>query len=420
MDKVTARIIQLCKEYKAMNSKNFYSNIASTIADEFGVLYSTEHIRGISKRYRRENGLDENFTPFTNKETVYYGDNTERVSNKTISIKRGEVFTEERLLTLHGYDPDKFVLTNAKNTFWTVDGDRECYSSRITVKPKTEFVWTQETIDKILDGLNIPVAPIGYEQDGYSENGKALVLPIADLHYAMRASSSATDDRYNRNVASGRYYHVLEDVLARVYDRKFEKIFFVIGNDFLNSDNRAGTTTKGTPQDNDGDIESAIIEATDMVIRAVDILRRKAPVDVIHIPANHDNIVSFGIANAVRARYANDENVYVDCGYRERKYRKFGNTLLGFAHDIKVQNVNDIVSRDAREYISDTTNTVYFLAHLHHEECMDVYGTDVRRLPTVSSTSRWAYEKGYYARKKCQSFIIDEEKGITDVIYTVI
>ena len=415
IERINSRIVELCRLFKGQNSTSFYQEIADIIATEYGVRYSTGHIREISRKFRRDMGLDENFSPI-GKPTESYA--TEDTSSRDISIKRGEKLTEERLLSLHGYDPAKFTIVNAKNSFWTLDGDNERYSSRITVKPKNEFVWTQDLVDKIFEGLKVPVSDIDYKMGQYEENGKALILPIVDLHYAMKVSSEAANDRYNRNVATGRYIHVIEDVISRVKDKKFEHIYFTIGNDLFNCDTKSGTTTKGTPQDNDGDIESAIIEATDLVIRTIDKLKTIAPVDVIHIPSNHDYIISFGIANAIRTYYSNDENVDVDCGFRERKYRKFGNTLMGFAHDLKVSSVNDIITSDARELVSDTLHSVYFLAHLHHEECIDVSGTDVRRLPTISSGSRWTYNNGYNAAKKCQSFIVDERYGITDVLYT--
>lgn len=422
MKEINNRIITLCKMAKENNEPNFYKSIAKTISNEFGVLYTPESIRGISRRYREIYELDENFKPINPDSSVTVqinADNT-TVSERKIVFKKDEPINSESLLEKHGYNKDKFVLVNARNSKWSMNGNTECYSSRITVKPKQEFVWSQDTIDKIFENIKVPKCLDKYNQTNYEKNGKALVLPIVDLHYALKATSEACDSRYNEKTAKSSFLYVVMDVLDRIKDKKFEKIFFTIGNDMLNCDNKSGTTTKGTPQDNCIDVEKAIIEVSDMLIYAIDLLKKVSDVDVIHVPSNHDYIVSFGIANAMRLRYVEDEHVSVDCSYIERKYRKFGNTLMGFAHDIKTSNVNDIVNQDVRHLISDTTATVYFLAHLHHEECVDVHGTDVRRLPTISANSRWAYNNGYKSVRKCQSFIIDSEYGITDVIYSII
>lgn len=407
------RIIELCMTAKQNKENDFYEKIANEILDEYGILYSKESIRGISKRYRLKHGLDENFNPISDECPCVQTSNTVNISDYT------QPFTEEELLEIHGYDSEKFTIVNSKSSVWTGADGKELSSSRITVKPKDSFVWTQETIDKIIDGLNVPPDLSKYEHTSYDKNGLALVLPIADFHFGLRSSFEATNGTYNKAVARQKFLHIIDDVINRVSGRKISKIFFIIGNDFLNCDNKAGTTTKGTPQDNDGDIESSIIEATDMLIWAIDKIKILSPVDVIHIPSNHDYMVSFGIANALRARYMYDDNIDIDCGFKERKYRKFGNMLLGFAHDIKVQDVNNIVATDARELMSDTTNTIYFLAHLHHEECVDVHGTDVRRLPTISANSRWAYNNGYSSVNRCQSFLISGEFGITDILYTM-
>lgn len=394
------RIIYLCKKYKTAGEYSVYDLVKNDIYNEYGKLYSVDSIRGISRRYREKNNLDEMFTPKD-------------------SVKQNEKQLDEKnILESNGYDSDKFTLVSARQSKWS--NGKNNTSMRITVKPKNEFKWTQEIIDKILDGICIEPNKDVYVQSNYEKNGKALILPIVDLHYAMYANNNSTDNIYNDWLANDIFNYVIDDILLRTKNYKFEKIYFTIGNDIINCDNRQGTTTKGTPQSNTIEVEDAVIKVTNMLMKAIDRLKKITDVDVIHINGNHDYIVSFGIANALRARYIDDHHVNVDCSYIDRKYRVFGKTLIGFAHNINTQKVNDIVQSDARKLIADTTRTIYLLAHLHHEECIDIGGTDVRRLPTVSGKSRWTYEKGYNSIRKCQSFILDSEFGITDILYTII
>lgn len=427
MDKVDKRIIELCVNGKKRNTLN-YKEISEVVAKEFGVVFAPESIRSKCKRYRKANGLDENFQPQARQNGESIRLETEVRANGDILIDetaywsdRNQI-TQDALLEKHGFKKEEFEVVSFKTSTWDSVGDgKKCYSAKICVKPKKNFVWTQETIDKILDGLNIEPDKLAYKQTNYGETGLYLVLPIVDLHANMRASIEATGVHYDLDEAERLFWSIIDDVCQRIGDTKFEKIFFVIGNDLLNADNKAGTTTKGTPQDNYADIEKAIVKVTNMLIRGINKLKRISCVDVIHVPSNHDYIVSFGIANALRARFLDDPRVDVDCSYRERKYRVIGKTLVGFAHDVKnIDKINDVIQADARAELADTTNTVYLLAHKHHEERKDVAGTDVMRLPTVSPLSRWAYDGGYSSVRKSKTLVIDDDYGITDILYTFV
>ena len=49
-----------------------------------------------------------------------------------------------------------------------------------------------------------------------------------------------------------------------------------------------------------------------MTIKAIDILKQKAPVDVIYISGNHDELSGYKLAKFIDAWFRNDENVTVD------------------------------------------------------------------------------------------------------------
>lgn len=435
------RIIQLCTQMKKSGEQGYYNKIAKIVNDEYGTNMSAESIRGVCRRYRKHNNLDDGFNPISipaiakdtdddccyinpNKKVLTFNTDDTRTSQCDIEVPAGVNITPEMLLEKHGFDPRNFKLVSAKNSQWDSKQKNgvivNLYSSKISVAPKNEIVWDKELFDKIFDGVGKTKKISQYELKDHVDNGYALVLPIVDLHYAMWASKSATGDPYNTNIARKCLFSVIDDVLKQVAGRKFEKIILTIGNDLLNFDTKSGTTTAGTQQDNDCEIEDAVVEVTDILIDIIEQLKKITKVEVVHIPSNHDRVVSFGIANTIRAVYRTDSNVEVDAEPIERKYKVFGRTLLGFAHDIKADKVNNIVQEDARYMMMDTDRTVYFLAHLHHEECKDVGGTDVRRLPTISKKSRWAYENGYGSVRKNQAFIIDSEHGIQQIIYSFV
>lgn len=401
-------IIKLCILGKKENWPNLYLKISTLIKESTGKDYSPEYIRGVSRRYRRKNNLDENFNLINEENIDFYYTDTSK--------------SETSILKEHGFDPNRFSVVNVRQSRWNDMGGNERVSSRITVKPNDQFVYSEEFVKRLFDNIKIDSTNTtnNYKPLQFDNDGSILVIPIADFHYMRYSSSNVVNKDYDREIARNRYYKIISDILERVKNKKIKKIFLVVGNDMLNVDTITGTTTKGTPQENIGDIESAIIEITNILVNTIEKLKKISKVDVVYIPSNHDYLTFFGIANALRIRYENDDNVTVDCSPKERKYKFESSCLLGFAHNIKTENVNNILIEEASEYLSESKTRIYFLAHLHHEFAHDISGTDVRRLPTISSPSRWEYKNGYSSIERCQTFLIDPNYGITDIIYSYI
>ena len=189
----------------------------------------------------------------------------------------------------------------------------------------------------------------------------------------------------------------------------------------LNADNLAGTTTKGTPQNNDKHLFEAYERLCAMTIKAIDILKDICPVDIIYVAGNHDMTCGFKLAKYIDAWFRNEDDVTVDYLPYPRKYVKFGKTLFVFAHDGNVKTLPKLIADEAREYWSDINMTEVFLQHLHSEQVLlEDSNMRIQRLPTISAKSEWTVSKGYNSRRQCKSFIFDIDDGLTDVLYTPI
>lgn len=427
VNSIKEEIIERCKALKLSGANNIYETVSDIVNDGYDIRLSSEYIRNIVRAYRSKNNLDENFMPIMDEKeedkttVMQFNKDGSRTTEKLISVKEGDEITPQLLLEKHGYDYNKFILVNAKNTIRDVSrkGEKDVfYSSNITVKPANTYLWTAESIEKLFNEIKTIVPKRLYNEtsSNYEVNGKQLVVPIADLHYNMLATMLNSGEEYNVKIARDNFLRVINDVKVRCKDMKIESILFPFGNDGLNSDIKHATT-KGTPQDDDIDWESAVLGFTDLLVEGIEILRTIAPVEAVLIPANHDYYTMFGIANALRMYYAKADDVTVDYSPYPRKYSIFGKTLMMIAHDVKPEMINGIIQQEARDLLSDTTNTVALLAHLHTENVVDKGGTDVRRLSTLVPKSKWTAEQGYTSRSKAQAFIIDKEFGITDVWY---
>jgi len=346
-------------------------------------------------------------------------------SDKLISIKEDELKNPTSLLKAHGFDIREWELVSARNNIWNVyskqDGIQELYSSKIVVKPKEQTIdydRINEWFDKLDRKYSLPVIKTSNE---YLKGNKCLLIDIADLHLNLQATMFSTGNEYNCEIAEKLFFYVISDILSRVEKYQFNKIIFCIGGDMLNGDNLSGSTTKGTPQDSDLLYFDAVEKLYAMTIKAIDILKQKAPVDVIYISGNHDELSGYKLAKFIDAWFRNHENVTVDYSPLPRKYVKFGRTLFAFAHDGNIKTLPRLIADEARKYWSDIDTTEVFLQHLHTEQVLtEEYNMRIQRLPTISAKSNWSVNKGFGSKRQCKTFIFDIEDGLTDVLYTPI
>ncbi|MBU5332084.1 metallophosphoesterase [Anaerocolumna aminovalerica] len=347
-------------------------------------------------------------------------------SNRLIEMSEEQSKDVNYILKAHGFDNISWELVSAKNNIWNVyskqDGISTLYSSKITVKP-IELNITSELIEEWFAKLDrhYSLPQITTTTTDYLNGDKLLLIDISDLHLNLQASMFVTGNEYNCDIAEKLFFYVINDVLSRTNTYKFNKIIFTIGGDMINSDNLSGTTTKGTPQSNELHLFDAYERICAMTIKAIDLLKDIAPVDVIYVAGNHDLTVGFKLAKYIDAWFRNEETVNVDYSPFPRKYVVFGKTLFVFSHDGNVKTLPRTIADEARKYWSYIDTTEVFLQHLHSEQVLlEDNNMRIQRLPTISARGEWTVSKGYNSKRQCKSFIFDKEDGMTDILYTPI
>ena len=332
------------------------------------------------------------------------------------------------ILKAHGFSEDKWDISSYRNTVRQAiskqnsDGVETLYASYITVKPKKDKDLSLKKIGEFFDKLDrnysLPEIKKNYS---YLDGDKLLLIDIADLHMNLQATMLTAGNDYNCEIAEQLFFYVINDVLSRTERYDFDEIVFIVGGDMLNGDNLSGSTTKGTPQDSDISYYDAYERLCAMSIKAIDVLKDVCKVNVIYVKGNHDELAGFKLAKYVDAWFRNENRVVVDYTPLARKYKLYGNTLLCFAHDGKVQKLPALIADEARQYWSQADTVEVFLQHLHTEQVlMEDNNIRIQRLPTISGRSKWSTDKGYSSKRQCKSFIFDKEDGMTDIIYTPI
>jgi len=228
-----------------------------------------------------------------------------------------------------------------------------------------------------------------------AENTLELMIP--DLHVGQYSWGEATrNGDYNVEIACGLLRDSVRGMVAEAGDR-IRKIAFPIGNDFFNIDNLNKTTTKGTPQDEDGHWQRSFRIGSHTLIDLIGELSSKYEVDVMVIPGNHDKQRSFYLGEVLAAFFHNNDRVSVDNSPHNRKYRLYGCTLVGYTHGDQ-ESPKDLPMLIAHQEPKLWAKSIYrewHHGHLHHERNNEVGGVKLRHFPALVPPCDWGSGKGY-------------------------
>lgn len=386
-----------------------YRELTNLVNIKFDMEMSYDAIRkAVYRRSERLNDSEGNMTLNNLQEEI-------EVSEDSCEGHRS---TEDIMVQL-GYDPKSW---KAKKSTTTIkkNGDKTQSYTKVDVVPANELeTVTLDELNKQLDKL---MAYVPSEIKASSSCFNLLkIIPISDLHLNLLADIETSGNEYNISIACDRFKRTIADNIADIKGKDIEKILLVVGNDFINADNLQGTTTKGTPQDNEVNWFKATDVATQLIIDAVHSLLKIAPVEVLNVTSNHDLHSMYSVCRAVHFAFRGNDEVTVLNKPCERFYYEYGKIGFCFSHDMKdpKKNALPIISSEFKHKWSDMNNCYLILGHLHNEMKYEKVGNiEIYRLPTCSGWSRWANTMGYRNNYLNQSFLVDPEWGIIDEHYT--
>jgi hypothetical protein len=437
-NKIDERIIQLCMERSQLHKldKNvpIYPYVSEQINKEFNIVYDNEKLRGISRKYRDANKLNEYFElkqfddkdAEAHKSTIEINKDGSQTSDVLLKMSAEQAKDTNFLLEAHGYSIDDWELLSARNNIWNVyskqDGVQVLYSSKIVVKPRKDSISLEE-LQRHFEEFSMNYKSPERINIQYSENGKMLEVNIADLHLGKLCWHGETGEDYDWQIAKRNYLYIINDIINKVKGYQFEKVLFVWCNDFFHFDTTLNTTTKGTRQDTDLRWQKLFTTGVEMLVEGIDLLSTIAPVHTFYLGSNHDKMTSFYAIMYLSAWFRKENYANIDVSPMIRKYIEFGKNLIGFSHgDDDFKRLGSLMAIEAREVWGRTLYHEVHAAHIHSEHEIDEdNGVIKRRISSATSTDAWHYESGFVgAVKKAQSFIWDKENGLEAILNTVI
>lgn len=268
--------------------------------------------------------------------------------------------------------------------------------------------------------LDFTIKPIPTLLD-LEEGNRLAVLNLYDAHLDKLPvkSTCGVESTLEENIQT--FKNTVQRIIPYIKENKVEEIIFPVGNDLFHTNGMNSTTKKGTPIEYFGSPEDAYYAICDVITETILELAEIADVRVIMVKGNHDEdkITTLGYWLERSFRHT---NVSVDFMRRQRKYIKYGENLIGFAHGdkekSKIAQLPLIMAQEAKELWGTTTYRKMFLGDLHHGfeyqflKAKDQPGVEVEYLRSVGTTDTWHEDFGWIGVPKTAYLqIFDKNEG---------
>jgi hypothetical protein len=307
---------------------------------------------------------------------------------------------------------------------WDGATGEACYQVKATLRLRRPVVEAARLAKDLLADAakGMPAWPV--RRSAAPRGEFALELAIPDLHLGKLAWSKETGgEDYDSAIAARVYQQAVEALLTRTKGFTFGRILLPIGNDFLNADNKAGTTTKGTPLDNDSRYHRTFVRGRQLLTQTVDRLRRLAPVTVITVPGNHDVLAAFHLGDALACWYHRTKDVTVLNDAIPRKYVRWGQVLLMFTHGDKGKKTDYplLMATERPEDFGATKYREIHTGHLHMTRVDERHGVRTRISPALCPPDAWHSDNHYVGQQRsAEAYVWSRREGLVSMaVYTV-
>ena len=265
----------------------------------------------------------------------------------------------------------------------------------------------QQVISEIIGDL-ANLAPV-YPEIKYKVNDDyhLLVIDPADIHISKLARALETGDEYNHDIAFHRVKEAVMGLISRSSGYSINKVLFVMGNDILHVDNKANTTTGGTPQDVSLMWYDAFKMAQRLLIECIELLVQVAPVHVIYNPSNHDMTSGFYLAQVIDAWFSKSKEITFDISPSHRKYFRYYNNLIGTTHGDGAKDVDlpMLMAHESKDW-TECKHKYFYTHHIHHKKSRDYMSVNVESMRSPSGADSWHHRHAFqHAPKGIDAFI---------------
>lgn len=363
----------------------------------------------------------------TNKTSVEKETTTD---TQTITTRSEDITTLDDLLNYCDVDLNEYEVWKHTVNSWevTMSGDKtlsgkpETYTNfqvKAWLKKKNNIVNPSDILKRF--ELKAKEKAPSYKRITHKNKSEHMLeICTHDFHFGQLSWGKETGyDDYDIKIAKKLYLDSIQYFLHHAQTYNPEKIIFLVGSDWYNSNNADNSTARGTRQDEDSRWKKTFTEGWELVVDSVDMCREIANVELIVVPGNHDGERSYYMGEVLSAWYNKCNNVHVDNSPTTRKYYKYGKNLLGYTHGDKekLDELPLIMAQEAHNMWGETTTREFKTGHLHHKKkfifmpLQEHQAVRVVQCPTLAAPDAWHSEKGYHSVREANGNIWHKEKG---------
>lgn len=415
------RIIELGKDVKL--GLKTWEQVAKEINKEFKSELTSEAVR---KRFIR-NCDNEEIENLGKEYTTEYNNGV--IEAQKIVEYNQEIFGDrKKLLAYLGYNPNEwefvYVTTSTWNQHTKEQTTKQLYAVKFKVKPIVNEANIDDAIECAKKLFSSEIEPLKLKiqpKDDKLNKNKLLEIPAIELHLGKMAWGGDTGQDYDKNIATNRFYYILEQVVNIQEQEQCDTALITIGNDFFNSDTVNATTTKGTPQTNDLRWKKMFLLGLKLYTEFLETLRCKFnKIDVRLCSGNHDKMSSFYLYMALQQYFKSDSKINFSDNYKDYQCYQFGKCAIFFGHGDS--NLKRIIQSIPAEFYKEWGSSIFrelHLGHLHKEVVVDDQsGMITRRIGSPTGTDQWHYEERFIgSTQKHQVFVWDANTGLKSIEY---
>ena len=249
-------------------------------------------------------------------------------------------------------------------------------------------------------------------------------IMITDLHLGKVGFDPITlKHNWSLEQAGDHMLEAIDQTIRTVGINNIDHFILPLGNDYLNIDSTANTTTAGTPQ-----MTNEFWFNIFKFGKELETLSAVAPVFVYMVNGNHDNDSVFTLGEVLSAYFLEDDNVTITNDMLRHPGHVFGENLIMYHHGnkIKMANFHKFALLHFAEYAACKHKAVH-LGHFHVNRKTEIYdlkrknedaGIEIEICPSLSPVDKWHRDNLYVGNiRRSKSFVYDKDKGLVQEIY---
>lgn len=292
---------------------------------------------------------------------------------------------------------------------------------------KVELIANRKFLDNLKQTLLSNIQPLPKKAAIRKNNGRYVAEFMITDHHLGKAGFDPSTLKFNWSIeqAIQEYYNVIDFGIDRLDTANLTEILLIAGNDYLHIDSNLGTTSSGTKVADSQFFLTLFRYGKETLINSILKLREIAPVRVIFIPGNHDEVGTVTMSEVITEAFRNDPSVTVQCNGSGRDYYRFGVNFLAWQHG-KGNNpqkaANMMIAERPQEFATAKFRFCH-VGHTHMSKKTEVktfntlsedHGVVYEICPSVTSTDFWHFENIFIGPlRRSKIFVYDIDHGLT-------